>query len=57
MEVLTVIREWKSTYSNLTHLNNDKGFRVATITGYKNQPKKSQKTIIVRGKVYGLKFT
>lgn len=57
METLTVIREWESTYNNITHLNNDKGFRVATITGYKNQPKKSQKTIIVRGKEYKLKFS
>ena len=55
MEVLTAVRETKSTYNQVTTIRDSKGFVKAILTGY-NQPKKSQKTITVRNQVYNLKF-
>ena len=55
MEILTAIREKKSTYNMVTTLKDSKGFVKAILTGY-NQPKKSQKEIIIRKQKYNLKF-
>lgn len=54
-QTLTAHREQKSTYSCITTLKNENGFVVAILTGY-NQPKKSQKTIVVKEKMFNLKF-
>lgn len=54
-EILTVTREKKSTYNMVTTLKDNKGKVVKIITGY-NQPKKSQKEIIIRKQKYNLKF-
>ena len=47
MEILTAIREKKSTYNMVTTLKDNQGKVKAVLTGY-NQPKKSQKEIIIR---------
>lgn len=53
--VLTAIREKKSTYNMVTTLKDNQGKVKAVLTGY-NQPKKSQKEIIIRKQKYNLKF-
>lgn len=53
--VLTAIREKKSTYNMVTTLKDNQGKVKAILTGY-NQPKKSQKTIEVKNKTYNLIF-
>ena len=54
-EILTAIREKKSTYNMITTLKDNQGKVKAVLTGY-NQPKKSQKTIEVKKKTYNLIF-
>jgi len=53
--VLTAIREKKSTYNMVTTLKDSKGFVKAILNGY-NQPTKRQKTIEIRNKIYNLIF-
>lgn len=53
--VLTVIREKKSTYNMVTTLKDSNGFVKAILTGY-NQPTKRQKTIQIKNKTYNLIF-
>ena len=53
--VLTAIREKKSTYNMVTTLKDSNGFVKAILNGY-NQPTKRQKTIEIRNKTYNLKF-
>ena len=53
--VLTAIREKKSTYNMVTTLKDSNGFVKAVLTGY-NQPTKRQKTIEIRKQIYNLKF-
>lgn len=53
--VLTAIREKKSTYNCITTIKDNQGKVKAVLTGY-NQPKKSQKTIEIRKQKYNLKF-
>jgi aerobic-type carbon monoxide dehydrogenase small subunit (CoxS/CutS family) len=55
-DTLTVHREKKSTYNCITILKDCKGKTVKVITGY-NQPKKSLKTVVIRGKTYNLDFS
>lgn len=54
-EILTAIREKKSTYNMVTTLKDSNGFVKAILTGY-NQPTKRQKTIQIKNKTYNLKF-
>ena len=53
--VLTAIREKKSTYNMVTTLKDSNGFVKAVLTGY-NQPTKRQKTIQIKNKTYNLIF-
>lgn len=53
--VLIAIREKKSTYNCVTTLKDNQGKVKAVLTGY-NQPKKSQKTIEIKNKIYNLIF-
>ena len=55
MQTLTVIREQQSTYNCVTTLKDNNGFVKAILTGY-NQPKKSDKTIQIKNKLFNLKF-
>lgn len=55
MEILTAIREKKSTYNCITTIKDSNNKVKAVLTGY-NQPKKSQKTIEIRKQKYNLKF-
>ena len=55
MQTLTVTRERQSTYSCVTTLKDSDGFVKAILTGYQ-QPKRTQKTIIIRKQLYNLKF-
>ena len=55
MEILTATREKKSTYNMVTTLKDKNGFVKAILNGY-NQPKKSQKQITIRNKMYNLIF-
>ena len=54
-DTLTVHREKKSTYNMVTTLKDNQGKVKAVLTGY-NQPKKSQKEIIIRKQKYNLEF-
>ena len=54
-EILTAIREKKSTYNMVTTLKDNQGKVKAVLTGY-NQPTKRQKTIEIRKQIYNLKF-
>jgi len=53
--VLTAIREKKSTYNMVTTLKDSNGFVKAVLTGY-NQPTKRKPFITLRGQKYNLKF-
>lgn len=55
MEILTASREKKSTYNCVTTLKDNQGKVKSVLTGY-NQPKKSQKEIIIRKQKYNLEF-
>lgn len=55
-QTLTVHREKKSTYNCITILKDYKGKTVKIITGYTQQPKKSLKTVVIKGKTYNLDF-
>jgi len=53
--VLTAIREKKSTYNMVTTLKDNQGKVKAVLTGY-NQPTKRNPFITLRGQKYNLKF-
>lgn len=53
--VLTAIRDKKSTYNMVTTLKDNNGKVKAILNGY-NQPTKRQKTIQIKNKTYNLKF-
>ena len=55
MQTLIVTREKQSTYNCVTTLKDCNGFVKAILTGY-NQPKKTQKTIQIKNKLFNLKF-
>ncbi len=55
MEILTAIRDKKSSYNMITTLKDSNNKVKAVLTGY-NQPKKTQKTIEVGKQTYNLKF-
>lgn len=55
MEILTAIREKKSTYNCVTTLKDNQGKVKVVLTGY-NQPTKRQKTIEIRKQKYNLIF-
>jgi hypothetical protein len=54
--VLTVERQWQTSNNQTTFLRNEKGLVVKIITNPLQQPKKSHKTITIKGKEYQLKF-
>ena len=54
-ETLTVFRETKSTYNQITTIKDSNNKVKAIISGY-NQPKKTQKEITIRNRTYNLKF-
>ena len=54
-EILTAIREKKSTYNCITTIKDSNGFVKAVLTGY-NQPTKRKPFITLRGKTYNLNF-
>jgi prolyl-tRNA editing enzyme YbaK/EbsC (Cys-tRNA(Pro) deacylase) len=56
-DILTVHREKKSTYSHITILKDCNNKVKAILTGYKAQPKKCCKTLVLRGKTYNLDFS
>lgn len=56
METLTATRDKQSTYNCITTLRDERGFVKAILTGYQ-QPVRRQKTIVIRTKIYNLKFS
>ena len=55
MEILTVHRETKSTYNQVTTLKDSNNKVKSILTGY-NQPIKRKPFITLRGKMYNLNF-
>ena len=55
-EVLYVERQWNCSNSQLSILRNQAGQVVKEISSPLQQPKKSHKTITIKGKEYQLKF-
>lgn len=55
MKTLTAHRQKQSSYNCVTTLKDSNGFVKAILTGY-NQPKRSQKTIVIRNENFNLKF-
>lgn len=56
MKTLTVYQERYNHLSCVTTLKDDKGFVKAIITGYQ-QPKRSQKSIVIRKETFILQFS
>lgn len=56
MEALTVERDWSSAYVQTTILRDSFGRVKKIITSPLQQPKKKDKTVTIKGKVYQLKF-
>jgi len=57
MEVLTVYREWQSSYSQTTILKDVNGKVKETYKTSINQPKKGLKSINIRGTTYALDWS
>jgi hypothetical protein len=55
-ETLIATREQIGSYNCVTTLKDSKGFIKAILTGYQ-QPKKTQKKIVIRKQMFDLKFT
>ena len=55
-EILYVERQWESAYNQITTLRDSFGRVKKIITSPLQQPKKSHKTITIKGKEYQLKF-
>jgi hypothetical protein len=55
MNTLIASRDYKGHLNCVTTLKDSEGFVKAVLTGYQ-QPKKSQKTIMIRNENFNLKF-
>lgn len=56
MEILTASRERKTHLNQVTTITDNNGKVVKIITGYKQPIKSKHATIVLKGKMYNLKF-